>query len=306
MAPSWGTSRLSACLFPDGKDEVQPEFAFEMISSTLRFGPGVTSEVGMDLVNLGARHTVVLIDPKVAKLPAANTLLDSLVRNGVNFRVFDGIRVEPTDKSMLDAIKFCRSANADSYVALGGGSTIDTAKIANLYASNPEAEFFDFVEKPFGRKLLPRNNVKPLIAVPTTAGTGSETTAAAIFDLEQLRVKTGIRCRAIKPYLAIIDPLNIASMPRHVAIYSGFDVLCHSLESFTARPFNTRTPRPLNPADRPVYQGSNPVSDIWAREAMRTIAKFFRRSVDNPDDLEAKTAMAMAASFAGMVGLLLS
>jgi len=139
-----------------------------------------------------------------------------------------------------------------------------------------------------------------LIAIPTTAGTGSETTTVAVFDFEKEHIKTGIRTRAIKPSLAIVDPENVRSMPRHVAIYSGFDVLCHALESFTARPYNQRRPRPESPVDRPVYQGSNPISDVWAREALRIMRDYFRRSVNDPNDFEARSKMLLASSFAGV------
>jgi len=183
---------------------------------------------------------------------------------------------------------------------VGGGSVIDTTKAAALYSSNPDADFLDFVQPPFGRGILPENPMKPLIAVPTTAGTGSETTGVSIFDLPEKECKTGIRLRAIKPLLAIVDPLNVMSMPRNVAVYSGFDVLCHALESYTAKPYNERSPRPSNPMERPVYQGSNPVSDVWVREALRIITKYYRRAVFDPDDVEARTNMMMASSFAGM------
>ncbi|PIO72031.1 hypothetical protein TELCIR_06054 [Teladorsagia circumcincta] len=117
--------------------------------------------------------------------------------------------------------------------------------------------------------MVPQNPMLPLIAVPTTAGTGSETTGAAIMDLPKHQCKSGIRQRCIKPLLAIVDPENIKSMPRNVAIYSGFDVLCHALESYTALPYTKRVPRPLRPDLRPLYQGSNPISDVWSLEALR-------------------------------------
>ncbi|KAI6204666.1 Hydroxyacid-oxoacid transhydrogenase [Aphelenchoides besseyi] len=224
----------------------------------------------------------------------------SFSRNGVEYKVFDNVLCEPSEKSMIEAVEFAKNGQFDCFIAVGGGSVIDTTKAAALYSSNPDADFLDFVQPPFGRGILPTNAMKPLIAVPTTAGTGSETTGVSIFDLPEKECKTGIRLRAIKPLLAIVDPLNVMSMPRNVAIYSGFDVLCHALESYTAKPYTERGPRPNTPAERPVYQGSNPISDVWVREALRIITKYFRRAVFNPDDAEARTHMMMASSFAGM------
>ncbi|KAI6240794.1 Hydroxyacid-oxoacid transhydrogenase [Aphelenchoides fujianensis] len=276
------------------------DYAFEMISSTLRFGQGVTAEIAHDVKQLKSKKPLVITDKNVAKTRAFTEVAGSLSKNGVEYKVFDDVLCEPSEKSMLQAVEFAKSGQFDCFIAVGGGSVIDTSKAAALYSSNPEADFLDFVQPPFGRGILPTNPMKPLIAVPTTAGTGSETTGVSIFDLPEKECKTGIRLRAIKPLLAIVDPLNVMSMPRNVAVYSGFDVLCHALESYTAKPYLERGPRPNTPAERPVYQGSNPISDVWVREALRIITKYFRRAVFDPDDAEARTHMMMASSFAGM------
>jgi len=276
------------------------DYAFEMISSTLRFGSGVTAEIGHDVKQLKSKNPLVITDKNVAKTRAFIEVASSLKKNGVEFKVFDDVLCEPSEKSMVDAVNFAKRGHFDCFIAVGGGSVIDTTKAAALYSSNPDADFLDFVQPPFGRGILPANPMKPLIAVPTTAGTGSETTGVSIFDLPEKECKTGIRLRAIKPLLAVVDPMNVMSMPRNVTIYSGFDVLCHALESYTAKPYFERGPRPNTPAERPVYQGSNPVSDVWVREALNIIKKYYRRAVFDPNDMEARTHMMMASSFAGM------
>lgn len=190
--------------------------------------------------------------------------------------------------------------NPDAFVAVGGGSVIDTAKLMNLYTCYPDADFLDFVNAPLGKGLPISKKLKPLIAVPTTAGTGSETTGTAIFDLAEKRVKTGIAHRNLKPTLGICDPLNTRTMPMAVHISSGLDVLCHSLESWTAIPYSERAPRPTNPINRPAYQGANPISDIFSLEALRSTVKYLPRAAKDPEDYEAQTQMLLAATLAGV------
>lgn len=170
----------------------------------------------------------------------------------------------------------------------------------NLYTCFPEADFLDFVNVPLGRGLPITKPLLPLIAVPTTAGTGSETTGTAIFDLVAKKVKTGIAHRALKPTLGICDPLNTRTMPSAVHASSGLDVLCHSLESWTAIPYNERTPRPSNPIARPAYQGANPISDIFSLQALRSTIKYLPRAVRDPNDTEAQSEMLLAATLAGV------
>src|SRR6185503_8731429 len=155
--------------------------AFEMAVSSIRFGKGVTREVGMDLAELGAKHVLVITDPVVRKLSPVKTVIDSLDASKIKYDIYDRVRVEPTDESFLDAINFAKRGNYDAFVAVGGGSTIDTAKAVNLYVTYPPADFLDYVNPPIGKGLPVPGPVKPLFAIPTTAGTGSETTGVSIF-----------------------------------------------------------------------------------------------------------------------------
>src|SRR5215472_5023240 len=208
------------------------EYAFEMATTAIRFGFGVTREIGAELADLGKEHVLVFTDPNLRALLPANTVFESLEQHKIRFCVFDRVRVEPTDESFRAATAAAQSQDFDALVAVGGGSTMDTAKAANLYSSYP-ADFLDYVNPPIGRGKPVPGPLKPLIAIPTTAGTGSETTSVAIFDFERLKAKTGIAHRRLRPTLGMVDPDNTRTLPPAVAASSGLDVLSHAIESHT-------------------------------------------------------------------------
>jgi hydroxyacid-oxoacid transhydrogenase len=283
-------------LYLGGK--MQHDTAFQMSASNVRFGFGVAREVGLDLRDMGLRRTLLVIDPALLPLPTGETVTASLDGAGIDYDVFDRVSVEPTDQSFQEAIEAAGSGKFDSFVAVGGGSTIDTAKAANLYSTYP-ADFFDYVNAPIGQGSPVPGPLKPLIAVPTTAGTGSETTGVAIFDYLEKKAKTGIAHRHLRPTLGILDPENTRTLPPAVAASTGLDVLSHALESYTASPFDTR-PKPARPLERPAYQGANPISDIWALRALEMVNEFLPRAVADPNDDEARAQMLLAAAFAGI------
>ena len=241
---------------------------------------------------------IVLTDSGLRNLPPVATVLEWLEGNGIGYSLFDRVRVEPSEESFLEAIRAAQAGNSDAFVAVGGGSTIDTAKAANLYSSYA-ADFLDYVNPPIGKGLPVPGPFKPLIAIPTTAGTGSETTGVAIFGYTKMRAKTGIAHRRLKPALGIVDPDNTRTLPAAVAASTGLDVLTHAVESYTALPFERR-PRPERPMLRPAYQGSNPISDVWSLEALRLVTAYLRRAVADPSDKQARAGMLLAAAYAGM------
>ena len=274
------------------------EYAVELATSNIRYGPGTTREIGPELSDQGLSRVMVVTDPHLAKLPMVATVRESLEDQKISYSLFDQARVEPTDQSFKEAIEFAGNEPFDAFVAIGGGSTIDTAKAANLYTSYP-ADFLDYVNPPIGKGLPAPGPLKPLFAIPTTAGTGSETTGVAIFDYTELHAKTGIAHRRLKPTLGILDPDNTRTLPPEVAASTGLDVLSHAVESFTAVPYTER-PRPERPILRPAYQGSNPISDLWSLQALTMLREFLPRAVEDTGDDEARGMMLLAAAYAGV------
>ena len=277
---------------------MENETAFVMKMSNIKYGPGVTREVGFDMKTLDAKRVMVVADPNLINRSPVNITLESLKHQGIETTLFENVSIEPTDLSFKEAIKFAAGGKFDGYVAVGGGSTIDTAKIANLYATYP-MDFRAFVSPPIGAGQQVPGPLAPLIAIPTTAGTGSETTGVAIFDFKEYNAKTGISHSELRPVLGIVDPDNTRTLPKMVAACTGWDVLCHALESLTAIPYNKRE-SPKNPGLRPPYQGANPISDIWASKAIMMVAQNIVQVIEDPSDDEARGQMLLAACFAGI------
>jgi hydroxyacid-oxoacid transhydrogenase len=212
--------------------------------------------------------------------------------------VWDRSRVEPTDDSFQAAAVLAAQGGLDGVVAGGGGSSIDTAKVSDLIATHG-GEILDYVNAPVGGGKNPPGPLKPLLAIPTTAGTGAEATTVAILDIPEQRVKTGISHQYLRPDRGVVDPLLTMSMPPEVTSSCGLDVVCHAAESFISNPYDAR-PKPESPDDRPPYQGANPIADMWSAKALEYGGKYLRRAVENGEDVEARGAMMLGASLAGV------
>lgn len=284
---------------PYYREQPGGETIFTVDPRPIKFGPGAALELGSDARALAMTHAVVFTDARVATLERTVRAIQTVRDAGVAVTVYDRVAVEPTDESFGDAIAFLRDAGAgiDGVISIGGGSVIDTAKAANLYASHP-AELLAYVNQPIGQGVAVPGPVMPHIACPTTAGTGSEATGVAVFDLLSRHVKTGISSKYLKPTLGLIDPEFTFTLPPLPTAAAAFDVLTHAIESYTAIPY-TRRARAADPRQRPPYQGANPFSDSGALEAIRLGGAYLLRAVDDPDDREARVAMMYAATLAG-------
>jgi len=273
------------------------ETVFTVEATPIVFGAGASQETGFHLRRLGVRRAMLVSDPHVHGLGITERVRSAIAELGIETEVFARARVEPSEESALDAVAFARDGSFDGFVGIGGGSSIDTAKIAALVATHG-GELLDWVNRPIGEAKAPPGPLLPVVAVPTTAGTGSEATSVAILDFPRLGVKTGISHRYLRPRIGIVDPGLTRDLPAAVTASCGLDVVCHAAESYTARPFESR--ERSTPDERPPYQGANPVSDLWSTKALDSGGKYLRRAVADGSDLEARGAMMLAATMAGI------
>lgn len=277
--------------------EYQHETVFTWGATPLKFGPGAVDEIGYDLAQQGARRVLIVTDPGIAESGVPRRVAEAARAGGLEVEIYDQVHVEPTDESVAAAVDFAQKSTWDGFIGVGGGSSIDTAKAINLMTTYP-ADLYDYVNAPIGKGKAPDGPLKPLVAVPTTAGTGSECTPVCIMDLLAHKVKSGISHPRLRPTMAVIDPLLTLPMPPEVTAASGMDVLCHALESYTAKPYHSFARH--KPETRVSYCGANPVSDAWSEKALDLLSRSFRKAVLNGGDLEARTDMMLAATFAGM------
>lgn len=272
--------------------------AFSVEAPKIKFGRGCLAEIGDDAKFLGMRRVALYVDPRVAGLEPATIAAKALRNAGIDVAIFDEIEVEPTDRSFKAGAAFASEGDFDGFVSLGGGSTIDTAKASNLYASHP-AEFLAYVNAPIGDGQPVPGPLKPHIACPTTFGTASECTGIAIFDLLEMEAKTGIAHGALRPSLGVLDPNSLLTLPADITAANAFDVFSHAVESLTARPY-TQRPAPERRSARPLSQGANPYSDIACAEAIRITGANIIASVENPSEIDAMEPLMFAGMLAGI------
>ena len=244
------------------------ETIFTMEATPLKYGPGAAEEVGWEVRRMGVSRVMLVSDPGVVAAGITPRIQELIEGEGVEVEVWDKARVEPTGDSLQAAADFASGGEFDGFVAVGGGKK-------------------------------PPSPLKPLLAVPTTAGTGAEATTVAILDIPDQRVKTGISHAYLRPDRGVVDPMLTVTMPSEVTSSCGLDVVCHAAESYLSRPYDAR-PKPESPDDRPPYQGANPVADIWSAKALEYGGQYLRRAVENGEDIEARGAMMLGASLAGI------
>jgi hydroxyacid-oxoacid transhydrogenase len=274
------------------------ETIFTLEATPIKYGPGASEETGWELKRLRVNRVMLVSDPGVVKANITDHIQELIEAEGIEVEVWDKSRVEPTSDSFQEAANFAKEGNFDGFVAVGGGSSMDTAKVSDLIATHG-GEIIEYVNPPIGGGKKPPGPLMPLLCVPTTAGTGSEATTAAILDIPDIKVKTGISHVYLRPNRGVVDPLLTMTTPSEVTSSAGLDVVCHAAESYLTKPYNER-PKIKNPDDRPPYQGANPIADIWSAKALEYGGKYLRRAVENGEDVEARGAMMLGATLAGI------
>jgi alcohol dehydrogenase class IV len=260
------------------------------------FGAGSSAETGEHLARLGVTRAFVVCDRFVTASGLGGRIEESLRAAGVEPLVYDRIAGEPSEESVAEAVEAAR-AGYDGFVAVGGGSALDTAKLCALFATH-EGELLEYVNAPIGRGKQVPGPLLPLVALPTTSGTGSELTTVAVIDFPRLGTKTGVSHAHLRPALAIVDPELTVTCPAGVTAAVGLDALFHALEAYTVSAFDARPALPLG--ERPPYQGANPFSDPLCERAIELVGVGLRAAVADGSDVEARTSMALASALAGM------
>ena len=274
------------------------ETIFGLETTQLKFGRNSLNELGWEINKHSSTKILLVIDPVLHDFDVTQRILDQVKSSAAEVVTFDNISIEPTLKSFENASQFALENSFDLIIAAGGGSTIDTAKVANLIKVCG-GKVMDYVNAPIGKGKKPTSELLPLIAIPTTSGSGSEATTVAVLDIPELKLKTGISHRFLRPTLALVDPELSITTPPGVTASAGLDVICHAIESFISKPYSQRE-KPNTPESRPPYQGSNPISDIWSMKAIDFGGKYLSRAVLNGKDVEARGNMMLSATLAGI------
>ncbi|HTU89728.1 MAG TPA: iron-containing alcohol dehydrogenase [Gemmataceae bacterium] len=257
----------------------------------LLFGRHATRQLGDVAGRLGAHRVLIVTDPILVKAGLVEPVHVPLSEAGVVVEVFSGGEPEPSTRAAAEAIAVGSDFRPDAVLGLGGGSNMDLAKITAVVLRHG-GQPLDYA----GDDKIP-GPVLPLICLPTTAGTGSEVSAASVLTDPEQKMKFGILSNHLRPRVAVVDPLLTVSCPPKVTADSGIDALTHAIEAYTAVD-NAHFPLPAG--ERTVYQGRHPFGDMFAEKAIALIGKSLRRAVAHGADLDAREGMALAATMAGL------
>ncbi|MGM0718333.1 MAG: iron-containing alcohol dehydrogenase, partial [Halobacteriota archaeon] len=276
--------------------EAETVWEFSM-ADRVKFGTGAIHELAAELIDLDCSAAMVVTDEGVLAAGIADEVIAALP-DDAEHAVFSDVEPDPSIDVYEAAAEFASEFDPDIIVGVGGGSSLDVAKTTGIVHEHG-GDILDYVAPPTGGgKPIPGPGV-PTIAVPTTSGTGSETSPVSVISLPDKKLKVGISSRHQYPNLAVVDPALTVSLPPGPTAASGMDALTHAIEAFTTRRYDAK-PRPDSPAERPDYDGRNPFTDQLARKAIDLISDNLRRAVNNGEDLEARRNMALASMLAGI------
>lgn len=263
------------------------------ICGELIFGKHAVDKVGKISKRLGGKNVLVLTDSNIHQIGHLEKVLDPLKENRIKYDLFDRGEPEPSIEKVLECAEFAKKGNYDLFICLGGGSIIDLGKAVAVLVSHGK-----YPEDYFGEGKVP-GPIVPIIAISTTAGTGSEVSPSAILTDVKANVKKGISDNKLRPTIALADPLLTLTCPPYITAATGIDVLAHAIESYMAINF-AYLPLQQGEEDTVLYHGSNPVTDCMAKQAIAIVTKNLRIAVDQGRNIEARENMAMANVLAGL------
>ena len=287
---------------------LEPETVWHLQMPEIRFGRNAVEELGFQFRDLGVEegaHGLVVTDQTLVDLGHAERVTDELDDAGFETDTYDDVEREPSIGAIDECLSFVRDEQGedgyDFYVGFGGGSCMDTAKATRAVIENG-GEALDYVAEPTGEgEALTESNV-PLILMPTTAGTGAETSPVAILSVEEKNIKEGISSNHVRADAAVLDPTFTTTLPPDITAKTAMDALGHAIEGYTTHEYDDLL-RASDPASRPTYAGRTPVTEAFSEQAISLLSSNVRRVVNNGDDIEARTAMLQGALFGAIAGL---
>jgi alcohol dehydrogenase class IV len=255
------------------------------------FGSGVVSQLPEVLRRRQLKRVLIVTDEVLVSAGIVAQVVEPLQQHDFVLETFRGGEPEPSLRAADLCIAHARAFRPDGLIGLGGGSNMDLAKIAVAVLTHGGSPR-DYL----GEDLVPGPTL-PLICIPTTAGTGSEVTAAAVFLDQDNHIKAGVLSNYLRPTAAVVDPRLTLSCPRKVTADSGIDALTHAIEAYTAV---DNAAFPLPDGQKSLFQGRYPLGDCLAEKAIELIGKHLVRAVEEPGNLQAREGMALGALLAGM------
>ena len=288
--------------------ELEPETVWNVRLPEIRFGRNATDELGFQLRDLGVAEDargLVVTDANLVDLGHAGRVEGNLEDAGFAVDVYDDSEREPSVEAAEDCIAFVRDeageAGYDFYVGLGGGSCMDTAKVTRAVVANGGGPL-DYVAEPTGAGRPLESSGEPLVLVPTTAGTGAEISPVAILSVPEKEIKEGISSNHLRADAAVLDPTLTTTLSADLTAKTAMDALGHAIEGYTTHEYDSLL-RAADPAERPVYAGRTPLTEMFSEKAIELLSSNVRRAVHNGDDLEAREKMLQGALFGAIAGL---
>lgn len=287
---------------------LSPETVWNIQMPELRFGRDATDELAFQLTDLGVStdsRGLVITDETLVSIGHADRVQDHLEDAGFDVDIYGESEREPSIEAAEHCIEFVRDAMGDDgydfYVGLGGGSCMDTAKVTRAVIANGGSPL-DYIAAPTGNGERLAESGAPLVLMPTTAGTGSEISPVAILSVPEKEIKEGISSSHVRADAAVLDPTLTTTLPADLTARTAMDALGHAIEGYTTHEYDSLL-RASDPAQRPVYAGRTPLTEMFSEKAIDLLSSNVRTAVHNGDDLEARTNMLQGALFGAIAGL---